>query len=45
MERGSSVLESGIRNRESPGSNLPFAPVSNLGILVPSTDAPVHAAV
>ena len=31
MERGSSVVECRTRNRESPGSNPPFATVSTFG--------------
>ena len=31
MERGSSVVESRTRNRDSPGSNHPFATVSIIG--------------
>ena len=45
LERGSSVVESRTRNRESPGSNPPFATVSKFGHFRSLHDASVHSAV
>ena len=45
LEHGSSAVECRTRNQVSPGSNRPFATISEIGIFVISTVAPVHSAV
>ena len=45
VERGSSKVECRTRNRESPGSNPPFATVSKFGHFRSHHDAPGHSAV
>ena len=45
VERGSSAVEYRTRNREIPGSNPPFATVSEFGHFRSVHDVPVESAV